>query len=111
MAHANTYWNHNGKYQAAVAALQALVPDEGAVKNPAKNKALEKFRKASNCYYDLYNNGLCNRAQSFAKVFGIAAGQYRGYATYRFAETLYIQTEAQMDEIVKAAALEQGIAL
>ena len=73
----NTYWNHNGKHEALAAQLQALIPSEGQVVSPRKNKKLEKFRKAVNCYYDLYNNGLGNRANSFAKVFGIPSREYR----------------------------------
>ena len=49
----NTYWNSNGKYNALAEQLQALIPAEGAVAQPRKNKKLEKFRKAVNCYYDL----------------------------------------------------------
>lgn len=108
-----TYWNSNGKYQAAVNALQALVPEEGSVKNPKKNKALEKFRIASNCYYDLYNNGLINRAGAFRRVFNIASRHYaepwRGYC--KFNEQLYQRTEEAMDKIVAVAAIEQGLAL
>ena len=106
-----TYWNSKGKYQAAADALQHLVPDEGSVPNPRQNKALEKFRCATNCYYDLYNNGLCNRASQFARVFGFGASRYketwRGYG--KFSDRLYVKTEEQMDAIIVAAASEQGL--
>ena len=106
-----TYWNHNGKYEFFAKKLQELIPAEGAVANPRKNKRLEKFRKAVNCYYDLYNNGLCNRASAFAKVFGIPAMEYRyNKGNYRFMACLYIETEQAMDKIVIEAAIEQGIA-
>ena len=104
----NTYWNHSGKYEAAAQELNKLIPCEGAVERPHKNRALEKFRKASNCYYDLYNNGLCNRARSFARVFGIASSAYR-IGNWRFAMGLYTATEVAMDDIVVAAAREQGL--
>ena len=65
-----TYWCSKGKYPELNEALQKLIPAEGPVANAKKNRALEKFRKASNCYYDLYNNGLCNRATEFRGVFG-----------------------------------------
>ena len=110
-----TYWNNNGTYQELVVKLQSMIPAMGEVNEPRKNKKLEKFRKAVNCYYDLYNNGLCNRAQSFAKVIGIPAGQYK-YDEYSrraygstFSKTLYTKTEAVMDEIILEAAREQGL--
>ena len=106
----NTYWNSNGKYNALAEQLQALIPAEGAVANPRKNKKLEKFRKAVNCYYDLYNNGLCNRASAFAKVFGIAARDYRYVRSWRYMDCLYRETEEVMDKIVLEAAIEQGFA-
>lgn len=110
----NTYWNHSGKHQDKVDALQALVPAEGPVKG-SKNKALERFRKAVNCYYDLYNNGLCNRAASFAKIFKVAPSDYGvGYTARclrvaRFGPTLYEIVEKRMDEIIEAAVAEQGL--
>jgi hypothetical protein len=88
----NTYWNHAGLHQGLVAQLQNHVPASGAVEN-----ALELFRKASNCYYDLYNNGLCNRAMEFASVFrGVSSHDVRAI-------------EARMDEIILAPAKEQGL--
>jgi len=107
----HTYWNHMGTFQSAAKALNKLIPAEGSVANPrSKNKKLEKFRKASNAYHDLYNNGLCNRADEFRRVFGFGATRYR-YAFGRFYTTAYLRTEEQMDAIVAAAALEQGIEL
>jgi hypothetical protein len=107
----NTYWNSNGKFQAFAEHLRTLVPIEGEVPNKRKNPALEKFRKASNCYYDLYNNGLWNRAREFYGVFKIASGNYK-YLSGRmygpsFMEELYVEVEAKMDEIVLAAMDEQ----
>lgn len=104
----NSYWGNNGLHQSVIDRLQALIPESGPVEKVWKNAALEKFRKASNCYYDLYNNGLCNRARSFARVFGIAAGDYRTRG-YDYSERLYALTELKMNEIVAAAAAEQGI--
>lgn len=107
----NTYWNNKGLYESKAAALQKLIPLEGSVPNPRKNKALEKFRKACNCYHDLYNNGLMNRVQEFRQVFGIASSQFkqpwRGYGYY--SNQLYVQVEAVMDHIVLMAANEQNI--
>jgi len=102
-----TYWNHNGKYQKLADALNELIPVEGSVKNPRKNKALEKFRKASNCYYDLYNNGLWNRAREFAAIFKIRSSDYKIY-NHDFSDRLYELTEEAMDEIVFHAWIEQA---
>ena len=110
----NTYWNSNGKYQHFVDELNLLVPFEGEVDRPKKNRRLEKFRRASNCYYDLYNNGLGNRFGEMRSVMGIAPSNYRIINTsrrgcYDFTPLLYKHVEAAMNEIVVAAAIEQGI--
>ena len=68
----STYWESKGLYQAEADALEKLLPIFGEVPdNKVTNKYLEKFRKAVNCYYDLYNNGLCNRAREFSILFRI----------------------------------------
>lgn len=101
----NTYWNGKGKHQAAADALQKLIPVEGAVPNArTKNAKLEKFRKAVNCYYDYYNNGLWNRAAEFRGVFGFP-GRNQPDAVVE------PKLEAAMDAIVVAAAAEQNIAI
>ena len=109
----NSYWNHSGKYQVVADLLEQCIPVEGPVENLKQNKMLEKFRKASNCYYDLYNNGLCNRASEFNGVFKIASSRFKCFGYYRqeFRPSLYERTEVAMDEIVCAAAVEQGLAL
>ena len=108
-----TYWNANGRYQEAVYALQALVPAEGPVKHPGRHKALERFRVASNCYYDLYNNGLCNRAAQFNAVFEIRAKSrmncYQGRYGLEWTPEFYACVEDKMNAIVAAAAEEQGL--
>lgn len=115
-----SYWNHKGLYQTCGDQLNELIPAEGSVPNPrSTNKNLEKFRKASNCYHDLYNNGLCNRMQEFRNVFGIAASMFktrrtvfltngRTYQATRFERRLYEKVEERMNQIVFAAAREQG---
>ena len=104
----NTYWNENGKYQDLVPKLQALIPIMGEVENARKNPALERFRVASNCYYDLYNNGLGNRCRQFAKLFKIRTSDYR-YRQYDYTQGLYELTETKMDEFIQAAAIEQNL--
>lgn len=101
-----SYWGNTGKYQHAYERLQKLIPVEGQVANPAQNKSLEKLRKAANCYYDLFNNGLCNRAQEFRAVFGFG-GRY--IADTGFNDTARL--DAKMDEIILQAAAEQNVPL
>jgi hypothetical protein len=100
----STYWNNAGKYEALYEKLNALIPSSGSVVEPKKNKALEKMRKAANCYYDLFNNGLCNRAAEFRQVFGFG-GTYIVKNGFKDDAAL----EAKMDEIIFAAAKEQNI--
>jgi len=107
----NSYWNGNGKYQAVANLLRDRIPVSGPVENLKQNRWLDKFRRASNCYYDLYNNGLCNRASEFNGVFKIASSRFKTWDYGKFRETLYERTEVAMDEIVMAAAIEQGLTL
>lgn len=99
-----TYWDNQGKYQTLYNLLFKLIPAEGSVPEPKKNKCLEKLRKASNCYYDLFNNGLCNRATEFRTVFGFG-GTWISKERFPFCEKL----ERKMDEIILAAAQEQNV--
>lgn len=103
-----TYWDSKGKYGKLLKKLADLVPVSGSVPEPKKNRALEKFRKASNCYYDLYNNGLCNRAAEFRQVFGFG-GTIILKDRYRDVDLMIARLEQKMDEIILAAALEQGL--
>ena len=108
----NVYWYNRGKYQNLAERLEKMIPLKGSVKNPRKNKALEKFRKAANCYYDLYNNGLCNRANQFRQVFGIPSSKFvkeRNVYRSKFTDELYELVEQQMDQIILAAAKEQRL--
>jgi len=113
--YSQTYWNNKGKHKEFQAALAKMIPASGPVPNfpgePEKNKALEKFRIASNCYYDLYNNGLCNRAAEFRRAFGFSATKLtarneRGLG-YALSQELVDLTETRMDEIILAAYAEQ----
>ena len=106
-----TYWAHNGKYQKAVNAIESLIPTQGGVEYPrSKNRHLERCRKAINCYYDLYNNGLCNRQREFNRLFEIQASWYKmGNSWHRFDSQLYAIVEKKMDQFIQAAAIEQNI--
>lgn len=113
-----SFWNNDSDLQDVADRLAALVPAMGAVEQPRKNKALERFRRASNCYYDLYNNGLCNRGPEFRRIFKVRVSDFY---TYRYSHSLRGRyrdidfdrimpvVEPIMREIVIIAASEQGI--
>jgi len=48
-----SYWGQNGKYQKEADVLQKLVPAEGA----SPDLSVDLFRRASNLYYEIFNNG------------------------------------------------------
>lgn len=121
MANENTYWANKGTHQAIIEKLQALVPASGPVAQPYKNKALEKFRKASNAYYRLYNDGDFNSGKG--RMFGVeyisrfstrkyyTDGRGRMQSYHDWQQGLYDEVEKGMDNIIVAACKEQGIAL
>jgi len=103
-----TYWASKGKHQLFADFLENFVPASGEVQDKRKNKALEKFRKASNCYYDLYNNGLRNFSRQATSVFGIRTSRFKNHDYPRagksaFYEKYYELVEKKMDEIILAA--------
>ena len=107
-------WNGKSPYSEWANELRELVPVEGEVEHHQyRNRALEKFRKATNCYYDLYNNGLCNRGRAFSKVFGITLDQYchkRGmyHKPHKHLEDkFYGLVESKFNKIIIAAVVEQ----
>ena len=106
-----TYWNKSGTHEKLGKQLQRMIPVSGAVINPRKNPKLEKFRKAQNCYHDLYNNGFGNRLTECREVFGFAASPFkqpwRGYGY--FDNILYSKVELSLDGIILAAAKEQNL--
>lgn len=115
--HETSYWNNNGKHQAVIDQLQAMIPDEGRVKNPTKNKALERFRVACNHYYRLYNDGDFNVGSR--KLFGVKTvtehkeykftSHGRRYSNWK--QSLYDVVNESMDKIIEAACAEQNIPL
>ena len=121
MANENTYWANKGTHQAIIEKLQALVPEDGPVAQPYKNKALERFRKAVNAYYRLYNDGDFNSGKG--RMFGIEYisrfrtrkfytahnGRMQSYGCW--AQGLYDEVEVGINKIIEAAAKEQGIEL
>lgn len=117
----NSYWNSRGTYQDLYNQLLKLIPGPGPVTAP-KSRKLDLLRKAANVYYDVFNNGLCNRGSQFYGVFKFGARSFKRTKYYRDLNgRQYARTEiqfdrimrpmdARMDEIILAAAKEQGIA-
>ena len=55
----STSWGVHEGFKTAVDKLNELLPFEGKCENPmSKNKHLEKFRRAQNAAYDLFNLSL-----------------------------------------------------
>ena len=107
-----SFWNNDSDMQDLADELSSLVPAMGPVPDPRKNKALERFRRASNCYYDLYNNGLDNRRQEFYRLFKIRVSDFYKYSLRRrdidFDRIMPV-VEPVMRQFVLDAAAEQGI--
>jgi hypothetical protein len=93
-----------------------IFPRQGSVPGwGGRNKHLEKFRKAQNVVYDIFNNGLGNRGKSLKvlglKKYDLALAEYVGYRLIN--PTNWEQIEEVVEEaftpIVMAAAKEQGL--
>ena len=112
----NAEWGQTAETKTLVEKLDQLLPPQGPVTNPVKNKALEKFRKAQNVVYDIFNNGLMNRDKSL-KVLGLMkydlALEYYSPSAECFYPANWDQIEDVVERaftpIVMAAALEQGV--
>lgn len=101
------YYNQNGKHQALASRLMALMPAQGPVNLHKQYVALERYRQALHCYYDLYNNGLENKAREAHKLFGFGSAPFK-YAEGKFEPVYHERVELKMDEFVMKAAIEQG---
>ena len=109
-------WGQTVTTKSIVEKLDKLLPVEGMVTNPVKNKHLEKFRKAQNVVYDIFNNGLMNRGKSL-KVLGLKKYdlclEIYSYAGEFICPANWNQINEVVEEaftpIVMAAAKEQGI--
>jgi hypothetical protein len=108
-----TYWGNTGAHQGLSDQLQLMIPFEGAVESPrGRNRKLEKFRQASNAYYDIFNNGGGNRGPLIRRIFNISVGAFRT-GRGRFLTTnwdgIHRVIEPIMDRIILEAAAEQGL--
>jgi len=115
----NTYWNNLGTHQALVEKLNLLIPAQGEIKG-SKNRNLDRFRKASNAYYDIFNNGGMNRGRAISSFFSSdvifhlrQTHRTRGYFNADMERNMWNRihniVEPKMDAIVLAAAREQNL--
>ena len=104
-------WGVNEGFKHLQEKLDELLPMMGRCEFPnSKNKALDKFRRAQNAAYDLFNNGLINRRGQFNNIFGFAPTlnnvHYSNKDTWTHWENM---VEEVMTPIIQAAAKEQGV--
>ena len=102
-------WGVHEGFKTAVDRLNNLLPIEGRVEySQSKNKNLEKFRKAQNAMYDLFNNGLCNKKNEFRKIF-----VFTYIKTHEWNKTQWFYVEEIMEThftpIIQNAIKEQGV--
>lgn len=123
MENTNTYgdyWGSNGRYEGVADKLQELVPSRGDVtkenvREGFNFRALERFRRGMNAYYDLYNNGGWNpgRVKGFKGLFGVGITEAKyaldTYMTRKQLHPTLIEVEKGMDKLIILAAVEQGI--
>ena len=108
-------WGVRNDVKHLIDPLNDLLPAMGMVKNANKTKWLEKFRKAQNVSYDIFNNGLINRGKEL-KVLGLRKydlplPEYYGRDGYypgNWNRIEFIVSEA-MAPIIQQAATEQGV--
>ncbi len=104
------YWNHRGRHQALYAKLAALIPPSGECADAdSKNRNLDTLRRAASCYYDLFNNGLCNRAEEAVEIFGFNPPLNEDNDRINFEAPEIAKYDRAIDRIILKAAKEQGI--
>jgi len=93
-----------------------IFPAQGEVEDKKNNPALEKFRKAQNVVYDIFNNGLGNRAHQCVGALGIRKRDMP-FEIWSGNECVMPTRWERIEEIVEeaftpivmAAAKEQGV--
>ena len=104
-------WGVNVGFKNLCDKLNELLPFEGKCENPnSKNKHLEKFRRAQNAAYDLFNNGLGNKRSLFKNIYGWSVG-YRetSYANRMTWSHWEDRVEEVLTPIIQKAIKEQGV--
>ena len=104
-------WGFNQGFSHLNNNLNDLLPLEGRCEFPnSKNKALDKFRRAQNAAYDLFNNGLGNKRALFKSIFGWSVGvRDTSYATKMQWSMWEDRVEEVLTPIMLEAAKEQGV--
>jgi hypothetical protein len=104
-------WGMNQGFSHLNNNLNDLLPFEGRCEFPnSKNKALDKFRRAQNAAYDLFNNGLGNQRALFKSIFGWSVGvRDTSYATKMQWSMWEDRVEEVLTPIMLEAAKEQGV--
>ena len=107
----NNSWGVNSGFKHLADKLNELLPLEGRCENPnSTNKNLDKFRRAQNAAYDLFNNGLCNKRSLFNSIYDFAPTMRD---TYYASKNTWTHWEDRVEEvltpIILEAAKEQGI--
>ena len=108
-----SYWCSNGRFQTTGDALRDMIPNSGTCAK--EQPKLDALRKACNCYHDLFNNGLGNRAREFRSVFGFSprklySGHNAGLHEIDFDDNeMNLRLNLAMDRFILDAALENGV--
>ena len=104
-------WGVNAGFKNLQEKLEELLPIMGRCEFPnSKNKHLEKFRRAQNAAYDLFNNGLCNKRSLFQNIYGWSVGvRDTSYATKMQWSMWEDRVEEVLTPIMLEAAKEQGV--
>ena len=96
--------------------LQELVPFEGKCEFPqSKNKALDRYRRATNLVHDLFNNGLGNRRHNWFSTFKFEPPIHTHMQAYRYSirqdakywDNIEDRVHPTYRQIVMDAVLEQ----
>lgn len=104
----NAEWGVTEATRPLAKELDVLIPISGPVAQPNKNPKLEKYRKAANVVYDIFNNGLMNRGLQL-RVLGLRKHdlpRIRGWGTWSQCEGV---VEKAFTPIIIEACVEQGI--
>lgn len=104
----NTYWNGNGTHQSLADKLREFIPAEG----PCSNKKVERFRKAANNYYDIFNNGGGNRGHGIGQMFPGVMSHINEMHSFRSTpnwDMIHQMVEPKMNEIILETAKKVGL--
>ena len=105
------YWCDEGRYQKEYNELTRLIPLEGEVKKGMCKhvSSLERLRKATNCYYDVFNNGGGNRDHATSKFFpGVLQSIRHSYKWGGSVDWDYVHSvcDKKMDVIIREAYIK-----